>query len=986
MQGLDVSSNSPTSAALPKVPLNTQTSNEPKAAVWDASLASLSQAINDALPACIAYLDENHCYRFVNAAYERVFQRDRKSILGCHLSELVGQDAYLRLRPSLDKAFSGATAKVSVDFLDPSGYRRYFEGVYTPAIDEQGQISGVIVFQNDVSDRREAEQILAERETQLQLALDIASMGTCEVDLLKDIVIWDEQHQRIFGCDPKDEPRTMRDFENFLHPEDRESVMNAIAETIEKGLALLEHEFRIVHPRNGAIRWIQAKERYFYDQDGKAARIIGISKDLTDQKLAEQMMAEEQNRIRVLLDQMPQLIWTTDPQGNTVYANRRCLEYTGMESASKQDYGWLDSVHENDRKALRKKWDDAIAANTVFEAEYRIVGAQGEARWFLGRAIPVRDENNSVKEWFGTATDIHERKLAEERRDRIQRKVSQLHTTAAALATTIGPEEVAQVVVEHAQNAIAASAGVVAIQDGERVKTLFAKGYPPGATEKYEDSLMDSHTPLTLSIRSKTPVFISNVEEAARDFPHIALKMEENGRRSLCAFPLLVQGQAIGAIGLSFEGEQDFSQERISYLTILAEQGAQAIERARLFAAEKKARETAEIANLAKTQFLANISHEIRTPMNAILGFSDLLNDKALTPDEHETYCRRIRTNGDQLLRLIDDVLDLSKVEAGKMEFEILDFSIIDLVRDVYDSLSVVVEKKGIATRLILEKDIPSQIASDPLRLRQILTNLLGNAAKFTDKGIIETRIALEMVEGHAGLVIDVRDSGVGIAKEMQKKLFQSFAQADSSVTRRFGGTGLGLVLSRGIAEALGGSLTLFASEPGVGSTFRLTLPLKEKEAMAHKHPNTEAVPAVEISQALEGVKILLVDDALDNELLIRAYLKKTGAKLEAAHSGHEAVACALAQDYDVILMDIQMPGMDGLEATRLLRQSDYQKPIIALSAHALEEEVKRSLEAGCQAHLTKPVTRSALIQEILSVLNSAGKKEADRGLGNRLP
>ena len=425
-----------------------------------------------------------------------------------------------------------------------------------------------------------------------------------------------------------------------------------------------------------------------------------------------------------------------------------------------------------------------------------------------------------------------------------------------------------------------------------------------------------------------------------------------------------MQGQTIGAIALTYNEAREFSNERRSYLEILAEQCAQAIERARLFEAEQTARKNAESASKAKSQFLANMSHEIRTPMNAILGFSDLLGDKTLTPEEREDYRSRIRLNGDQLMRLIDDVLDLSKTEAGTIQVEKVDFSIRELVRDVYDATAARAREKGILTRISTDAQVPATIDGDPVRLRQILMNLMSNALKFTDYGRIETRIA--KVEDQ--IVIEIEDTGIGISTDLHQRLFKAFSQGDSSVTRRFGGSGLGLVVSRGLAEAIGGTLDLVRSESNRGSIFRLAFPISKPAndpQIDMFRDLGETLKTGTSEKDLAGVKVLLVEDSFDNEMLIRAYLKGTGIKLEVAHNGVEAIGCASDQKFDVVLMDIQMPVMDGLEATRQLRNKNYDRPIVALSAHALPEEVERSLEAGCHAHLTKPIMRHVLIDQI---------------------
>ncbi|WP_374029858.1 response regulator [Bdellovibrio bacteriovorus] len=369
------------------------------------------------------------------------------------------------------------------------------------------------------------------------------------------------------------------------------------------------------------------------------------------------------------------------------------------------------------------------------------------------------------------------------------------------------------------------------------------------------------------------------------------------------------------------------------------------------------------------------MSHEIRTPMNAILGFADLLANEKMTEEQKE-YLARIQDNGTQLLRIIDDILDLSKFEAGKVPIEKALFSYSDLLDEVVSSLSLLAQKKGMLIQVDYQSEIPELVCSDPVRVRQILVNLLSNAIKFSEKGPIRIRVSSEHLEDKNKIQTEVEDLGIGISEEGQKKLFQAFGQADTSIVRKFGGTGLGLALSRHISRAMGGDLVLLHSQEGKGSTFLFTLLSDDEEHLKGvlrqtKEEEKASQQRTVTLQDFQGKtrRILLAEDTPDNQLLIRRYLKSDTFKIDSANDGYEALDKALHEDFDVILMDVQMPGMDGLEATKQLRAQGYQKPIIALTAHALPEEIEKSIEAGCNAHLTKPVSRSELLRAIDDVL-----------------
>ncbi|MCC2677941.1 MAG: hypothetical protein K0R29_517 [Pseudobdellovibrio sp.] len=373
-------------------------------------------------------------------------------------------------------------------------------------------------------------------------------------------------------------------------------------------------------------------------------------------------------------------------------------------------------------------------------------------------------------------------------------------------------------------------------------------------------------------------------------------------------------------------------------------------------------RDDADKANAAKSQFLANMSHEIRTPIGAIIGFVDLMRTEPSAKAKEE-FMSVIERNSQQLLRLIDDILDLSKIEAGKLIIENINFKLTDLLADFNSVMGLKAVEKGIHFRLVIDSLIPQTISSDPVRLKQILINVVGNAIKFTSRGSVELRVSFQ----NGYLKFCVTDTGVGLSANQSSKLFQPFVQADSSTTRKFGGTGLGLALSRSLSESLGGRFELLSSQEGVGSTFFF-------EIKPGLYPESEMVGQSAIvlesgqqrkesrDKILEGLNVLLVEDSPDNQVLISMYLNKAGARVSLADDGTKGVEMALKNPYDVVVMDVQMPKMDGHTATRALRSHKYDRPIIALTAHAMKEERLRCFESGFTDFLTKPIEHDRLL------------------------
>jgi PAS domain S-box-containing protein len=603
-----------------------------------------------------------------------------------------------------------------------------------------------------------------------------------------------------------------------------------------------------------------------------------------------------------------------------------------IESLYLDPMSFIDSIHEEDRPFVEKSMERQLQGEKT-DISYRIIRPDGEIRWICDRTDPIFDSDGKLVRTAGIAEDITDRKNAESKLAFEKHKFETVFREAGiAMALYRGPEFIYEML-NPAYQAFFPNRELL----GKKFRDAFPELVDQPATQMMTRVYETGEPYHGIEVLTRVAkVSGGPLEDRYYDYSFFAVFDSE--------------GQPYGIYNHAMDvTEKVLSREKLK----------QAAEDLRI------AKEEAERANSLKSAFLANMSHEIRTPLAGILGFSRILKETTLGAEDRAQFIDNIIRNGDALSRIIDDILDLAKVESGHLDVEIIEFPIRDLLTEVTDLFKEKARQKNIYLRYTVDDFVPALICSDPTRLRQILINLVGNAIKFTEQGGVRVYVQaeLERTPNEYRFLITVKDSGVGLNDEQKKKLFQPFVQADNSTTRKFGGTGLGLVLSQRLAQALGGKVEILDCGQSEGCTFAVNFIARainpQKEVPAEVPHSKHVFPN---PNALKDVRVLIVDDSQDNRFLATRFLTTSGAKVETACDGREGYEKAMGGGYDLVLMDIQMPEMDGYQAKQALDEHGFEKPIVALTAHAMTDDRQRTKDAGFVGHLTKPLVPEALI------------------------
>jgi PAS domain S-box-containing protein len=767
------------------------------------------------------------------------------------------------------------------------------------------------------------------------------------------VVSWNEAAERIYGYSAQE---IMGRSILITAPPERTHELQGKLAALRRGERVKPYETARIR-KDGSHIHISITLSPIYGPEGRLTSILALARDITQKIRAEKALQQSEEKFRQLAENIDEVFWMIDREAaQLLYVSPAYQAIWGRtcESLYSNPASWFDAVHSDDRTRAEEVWQRQLKGEAV-ENEYRIVRPDGVVRWIRGRAFPIFDDSGRLIRVAGFAEDATNWKLAEE-----AQRISESRFRRLVDSNIIG------VFTGDASKQICEANDAF----------LQIAGYP---REDLDGGVIRWDRLTAPGFEHVNQCIVQQLAANGVTAPLDTEIIGKDGRR----VPALVglasldgaKGQAIGFV-LDLTERKQAELTLAQYLSEIEDSQARIAEQSRQLTQQAEdlalARDQAEAANRAKSQFLASMSHEIRTPINGVIGMTKLLLDTKLSP-EQQRYAEVACTSGETLLALINDILDFSKIEARKLVLESVDFNLRALLEGTVEILAAPASQKGLELTCLVAPETPSLVRGDSCRLRQVLLNLAGNALKFTQQGEVAIRVQLEHADDRTiTLRFAVADTGIGVPRGRAEAIFSPFVQADGSTTQKYGGTGLGLAISRQLVELMGGQIGL-ESEENQGSTFWFTAVLQKPKQQTTPEPDTDA--------GLDGVKVLVVDDNATSRMVLGTLLKSWGCRLSLAADGVSALAALrkaarLADPFDIALLDLEMPGMDGQELARqIVADSQLSRSALLMMTSPSQRcgaaHLKELHLAGC---LAKPVLESRLRDALQAAL---GKKMA---------
>jgi len=922
------------------------------------------RALLDNFPFAVWLKDEQSRFVAVNATFVKVFGRpSTESLVGKTDFDIAPADLASRYRADDQAVLQSGRSQQVEELIETDGRRTWFE-TYKSPVTIGGRVFGTVGFGRDVTQRKEA-------EWNLKMASEVAQVVFWRLDPQTQALAFEQANLHLLGLEPDASLTTLQSWAERVHPQDVGLFMQRLQAALQPGDPVFDMEYRM-RRADGQFQWVHTKGSVIHrGVDGQPRLAVGASMNITERKQIEQAAHESEARsrklatlLRLMADNVPDMIWAKDLDNCYLFANRAvCRDLLNAEDTA-EPVGKDDlffARRERQRHAENPQWhtfgelcqdtDKATLERGAYSVFEEFGNLKGRPTYLDVHKAPFLDEQGQVIGTVGSARDITERKQTEAELARhrqhleelVEQRTTQLMTTEARASRILDSAADglygvgADGRITFINHAACCMLGYTAEQAlGQRAHELFHHSRPDGRPYPASECAADQDWRAGTEMRADDETYWHADGHAVPV--------------ALASHPISEKGKIVGAV--------------VSVVDVSAQRAAAVARERALVAAENLAR--------ARSEFLANMSHEIRTPMNGVLGFAQIGMRNHQDPDKARNAFEKIIGSGHQLLGVVNEILDFSKIDAGELRIEATEVSVDDALQGALQLVAERARAKGLDLHLVKAASLPPQCICDPLRLTQVLLNLLTNAVKFTETGSVTLSAARQGEQ----LVFSVADTGIGMTADQLGYVFNPFQQADGSTTRRFGGTGLGLAICKRLLELMHGEIRV-RSSPGAGSVFEARLPyvpLLPPVLPVLRGDAPSEPPAALADKPLAGLSVLVAEDDVINQMVLEVNLADHGARTVLVGDGAEAVERVRADGpdaYDVVLMDIQMPVMDGFEATRRILELAPDLPIIGQTAHAFNEDRDRCLAAGMTGFIAKPIDTLALTRLVLQLLQA---------------